>query len=731
HEALRRRLASVISGLGSSLPFGQWPDHPLIRYKEPAANDARLRELLGLDPADTTPRPQLLNLLKLEAPLAVQTRTEPGLFPINKFSSVPLLIRVVRFDAGASAGYDEFRRIMVVPNIQVLDLVTTPPGPSVRVTGVDVASTVNGGFIPLAPDGIVVIAAGTIESTRLAKLTFQASLAGAAGDRIGTNLMAHLRSNITLRLPMASLGLTAADLADKPVPVSALFAKGRIAVGNRNRYFHLQITASAGPGGGDNSESLLFKKVPDIDFLQTMKAATATHVVVTLRGIGEMMPGNPSNTVGLALFDSDGNRPAAWVTVGNVRAFVNDPAAPPATYQTTPLSNETKQDADIWEAMDSWSDELAVALAGGQEFEILTPSGAKKLPTTATAADVKAAFPHRAPRRDTLGSTHHEAGTLRMGNAADAVSDDLGRLHGTPNCYFAGPCLFPTIGSPNPMLTGTAVARRTADYLAGKLPPARAEAPVLAQPPTVPTDGPGWETLFDGSDASFRRWRRAGGNAGGKDRFGIDRPACDLRLVAGQIATLGNGDHALLYYQPKAFANFILRVQFHIVDGSFHNGGVFVRVRRPDLDLPAVLAQRADALGRPWRTNRAWTAVFSGFEVQIDDNAKTQGLRRNRTGAIYDVPAGDPGEPSDQMYSPGPSLQPGVWFEFDITVQNNHYEVRLGRADGSPKVTVSTFDNMDLNRGLSSAADPDGGFIGLQAHNDGRVYYRHIRIKTL
>jgi choline dehydrogenase-like flavoprotein len=730
HTALRARLRAGATGLANTLPSAEWPDHPAVRYKEPAATDGRLRGLLGLDPADTTPRQQLLDLLKLEAPLAVQSRTEPGLFPINKFSSVPILIRVVRFDVGASAGYDEFRRLIVVPNVQVLDVVTTPPGPVVTVTGVRVASPAGDRFVPLAPNGVVVVAMGTIESTRLAKLTFRASLAGAAADRIGTNLMAHLRSNLTVRVPLASLGLVTADLAGQPVPVSALFVKGRATVAGRRRYFHLQVTASGGPSGGTDSEALLFKKVPDLDFLQTMKQATSTHVVVTLRGIGEMVPGNPSSKVDLSAFDTDGGRQAAWVTLGNAKEYAKDPAAPATNYQTTPVSEQTKQDATTWEAMDDWTDAVAVALANGQEFEVLTGAGATKLPAGATAADLKAAHPHDA-RRDKLGTTHHEAGTMRMGTAADAVTDDLGRLHGTPNCYFAGPCLFPTIGSPNPMLTGTALARRTADYLAGRLPPARSEAPPLGQPAPPPADGSGWQVLFDGTASSFRQWRRVGSTNGGNDRFGVGRPPCDLRLIDGQIATLGNGDHALLYYQPAGFSNFVLRVQFRIVDAGFHNGGVIVRARRPDLDLPPTLAQRADALGRPWRTNRAWTAVFSGFEVQIDDNAKPDGLRRHRTGAVYDIPAGDPGEATEQSYTPAPALSPATWYEFEITVQQNNYEVKLGRADGSPKATVSVFTNTDGVRGLPNSVDPNSGFVGLQAHNDGRVYYRHVRIKPL
>jgi choline dehydrogenase-like flavoprotein len=37
--------------------------------------------------------------------------------------------------------------------------------------------------------------------------------------------------------------------------------------------------------------------------------------------------------------------------------------------------------------------------------------------------------------------------------------------HDTTNCYVVGPALLPATGSPNPMLTGVAIAARTATLL--------------------------------------------------------------------------------------------------------------------------------------------------------------------------------------------------------------------------------------------------------------------------
>ena len=53
-----------------------------------------------------------------------------------------------------------------------------------------------------------------------------------------------------------------------------------------------------------------------------------------------------------------------------------------------------------------------------------------------------------------------------MGNdATSSVTDANGRFHFVSNAYVAGPALFPSVGSPNPMLTGMALARRMADHL--------------------------------------------------------------------------------------------------------------------------------------------------------------------------------------------------------------------------------------------------------------------------
>src|SRR5690349_19925667 len=69
-------------------------------------------------------------------------------------------------------------------------------------------------------------------------------------------------------------------------------------------------------------------------------------------------------------------------------------------------------------------------------------------------------------RVDGLGTPHNDAGTMRMGAAPNqSVPDANCRFHSVANAYVVGPALFPTIGSPNPMLTGIGLVRRLGDSL--------------------------------------------------------------------------------------------------------------------------------------------------------------------------------------------------------------------------------------------------------------------------
>ena len=151
------------------------------------------------------------------------------------------------------------------------------------------------------------------------------------------------------------------------------------------------------------------------------------------------------------------------------------------------------------------------------------------------------------------------------------------RFHHVVNAYVAGPALLPSLGSPNPMLSGVALARRMAEHLVAPLPRPALEA--------------GYQWLFDGTPASFADWQQAGpGN--------FDLDAAEQVLIARPGAEIG-----LLFYAAAAFSDFTLRLQFRL-DSRGDNSGVFVRFRDPRQAAPVgysmILASRPTPRGSPW-----------------------------------------------------------------------------------------------------------------------------------
>lgn len=611
HTALRQQLFDGIAGITGAVPLAELPLH---LDEVPAGEE---------------------EISRLEAPLAVETRTRPGCFPINKFSALPLLLKAARAAQGESNGDDVKKRLMVVPDVHVTRLVTEGG----RVTRIETQH----GSLALPEGGAVILAAATVESARLALLSFpEVPNAG----RVGQNLLAHLRSNLTIRIPRTSIaGLSPAV---QELAASALFLKGRHTYADGSLgHFHLQITAAGLDRMGSDSEAELFKKIPDIDTFDKFRSATDTHVVLTLRGIGEMETENPQSFVRLDPEPDEFGVPRAFVALA-----------------------ASARDRELWDVMDQAADDAALVFAGGADYEVQTGAG---FLTVAAGQSPRSALAFAA-RRDGLGTTHHEAGTLAMGeDPTRSVTDVDGRFHHVANAYALGPALFPSTGSPNPMLTGVALARRMAER--------------LSSPGPVFAPGGGFTALFDGVDASA--WRMAG-----EGRFSS----------AGGIleAVPGNG-LGLFWHTVPTPADFTLILEW-MRTREDDNSGVFLRFPHPD--------------GKGYQ-NTAWVGVDYGFEVQIDEKARPDGAPEHRTGAIY----GQPG----QTLTPRAALPPGQWNTFEIRVLGQDYTVRL---NGEP-VTAFTFvpgsDPAHPDRGLPSAAGAPR-FVGLQAHT-GRVLFRNIRIR--
>lgn len=677
-------------------------------------------------------RGTLTKVEDLEAPLAVQSASpSAGNFPFNKFNGVQLLLRAARAaqieaeavapitgtQAESIAAIARKKRLMLCPNTRIVRL---------EYDGQRIARVITNQFgqevaITVPPQGQVFLALGTVENTRQALLSLPNS-----NGQIGRNLMAHLRSNLTIRVSRATFrafleqlrlsdpGSFPTDLDEalqaNALGTSALFVKGIVQVrSDLKGHFHIQITGSGLGGLGLNSEAELFKKIPDIEDLDTLRHADDQWIVLTLRGIGEMFGDRvPVPTQNRITLDPSG--PRGYFDYGQPRALVAlEAGAVNAEHDT------------LWQAMDNASLEVAQIFGAGGEVQYLhPPQGA-----TPQKALWKTTPPVVNARRDTLSSTHHEGGTLRMGSSpVTSATDEWGRLWETTNLFAVGPALLPTLGSPNPMLSGVALAFRLADHLLATTPYSAADSRALIQGP--PLDEIGFRPLFDGTAKTFNNWVPVGEN-----RFA---------LIDGCIVTQDGGDIGLLFHSTARLEReFSLRLDFKLSrptgDGN-DNSGVFIRFQDP---RQPVLDRNGVDLGQ--YGNGAYVAVDTGFEIQIDEMARgnvtkgePDGMDKKRTGAFYDIPT-DPSSPYFQVYQQGPALQAGVWHTMEISTgalaadADQAYKVKINGRE------ISSYQNLDTYRGKPGSIDAvtqrssTSGCFGVQAHS-GRVAFRNIRLKT-
>lgn len=349
-----------------------------------------------------------------DPPLAVQGQSPAsGLFSFDKYTSTTLTIEAAR---DASSQPDPQRRLFLVPNAHVTRIHTAGGAAS----SIDVV--VNGALQSLPVDAkcAVILALGTIESTRLALVSFPTSPGNPAGELMGRNLMAHWRSNTFVRIKRT--GFDPGNTLPQAVQTGALLVRGSTAQGK----FHLQVTASADPQG--NSDDLLFAMIPDIDLLDaTLANQTANSISIGFRGVSQLfgdqttsIPNASGRWINLSPFESD--------EFGIPRAFVQ---------MTT-----TGAEDNLANAMDAATLALANQLSGNNPADLqITSTG-----------------------RDGIGTTYHEAGTLWMGtNPATSVTDTNGRFHNVANAFCADQSLFVTVGSVNPTLTGLVLARKVAE----------------------------------------------------------------------------------------------------------------------------------------------------------------------------------------------------------------------------------------------------------------------------
>ena len=557
--SLEKSYSTTTARFPNHIPLTELPDY--IKYA-----GARLQDQLN-----NPPYPNFDQAIRLDAPLAVQIETRPGFFPYNKFSSVPLGLTAARDAATQSEGHDVNKRLMIVPNCHVKQILTRPyllaTGTTVEeVVGIDTSD----GLVDISQAGrrpVVVLAMGAIESARMAIVS--------AGDvpnahLFGANLLVHLRKNVAFRVPGLPAGLT---LKDQELTV--LLVRCRADVNGTPAHFHLQITASAlppsHPQGG--AEALLFQSVPDLDHVRLFTNTPPGVLDVVIRAVGEIFP-NAANRVTLAGNDEYG--------------------IPRASVSLTRSGTEA-----IMTAMDQAIDNVAPSVFGhSTNAAAVTPDG--------------------------LGTTFHESGTLRMGDdpTRSAVNAD-GQFHYVTNLYAGDGSVLPTCGSANPVMNGIAIRRRLGKRL---VPEGESDLPPPGSPngppvfsPAMPVSPPASGTviqLFDGQ--TLAHWRMSGRGT--------------FHAIDGALQSVPSFDLGLLWCTIPMPQNYRLELDFFI--RLFNtNSGVFIRFPNPELAGFA---------------NNAWSAVYRGFEIQIDNSGaaapgQPQGASKHRTGVVYGVNyLGDP-----------------------------------------------------------------------------------------
>ena len=356
------------------------------------------------------------------APLAVQgSPPASGLFSFDKFSAAPLLIDAIREDAQSSGGNDAAQRLFLVPRAHVTNLELEGG----RVKAVN--AVVNGQSKRLAihPSCAVVLALSGIESTRLAMASFPAPL-------MGRNLMAHTRSDFTVRVRREAFEVMPQFLETAALLVRGITPQGR---------FHHQVTAAANQAS--QSDELLFRMIPDIEDLQEVLANQDSNwVAITLRAIGEMHGDRASPAP---------NASGSWM---NLSPYEKDEFGVPRAWVQLKLS---AVDLQLWQTMDQAAVQLVQRVAGTPQNIEYHYDGS----WNSTPFPLSRPFPewHRG-----LGSTYHESGTLWMGDdPATSVTNLDGRFHHIANAFACDQSLFPTVGSVNPVLTGLALARLVAE----------------------------------------------------------------------------------------------------------------------------------------------------------------------------------------------------------------------------------------------------------------------------
>ncbi|MFB2898419.1 family 16 glycoside hydrolase [Aerosakkonemataceae cyanobacterium BLCC-F50] len=629
----------------------------------------------------------------LDPPIAVTGQSPgSGLFSMDKFSSLPLLLDSIRRDNDNSNSNNQNRRLFLVPNIEVLKLETVN-GVVTQIVGAikdpldpnnkSLARVVR---LNLSPRAIVAIAGNTINSTRLALNSFPRPQQLAPNSELmGRNLMVHVRGNFIWKATRDALGVP--NQLDNELQTAALHVRGTTETQNGPGQFHFQFYAApslndpAFPGAQGNAEEFLYRMIPNLDeYYRILTAQTKGtmegKVVLSIRTCGETF-GDKTSPIG--------TNNVSWVGVNTFGGTGDD------VYTNGENLRVPKVFVNLVETPADKEVRVAQAQAAFAFIETLSnqPPGS----ATQTNPNAPIQFLNTEGGEDGLGTTYHESGTLWMGtDYTQSVTDVNGRFHHVSNAYCVDQAIFTTVGSANPVPTGLALSRKIARSIIER----------YTEVANV-SDEPGFETIYQGNFKADG-WEIAA--SGSQNFFDVQNQSIPVLGAGVADKNVGLG---VLWFTRKKYKNFILKLEWKAFEIEA-NSGIFLRTPEPK-----VLDD---------------SFYNSSTEIQIDDRGydfgnNIYGSPLHKTGSVYEVfPAQ---KWAAKVISHRNSGKSGYWNSYEIKVQNNQIEVKLN----GHLVSAGTFPEL-----LEFAAPSDGkkkrseGFIGLQCHTE-VVQFRNIRIKEL
>ena len=630
----------------------------------------------------------------LNPPIAVMGQSPgSGLFSMDKFSSLPLLLDAIRRDNEKSDNSNQNRRLFLVPNVEVLKLETVNGVVTQIVVAIkdpfdrenkSLARVVR---LNLSPRAVVAIAGNTINSTRLALNSFPRPQQLAPNSELmGRNLMVHVRGNFIWKVTRAALGVP--NQLDNELQTAALHVRGTTKTQKGSGQFHFQFYAApsldnpAFPGAKGNAEEFLYRMIPNLDEYYRILAAQTKgtmegKIVLSIRTCGETF-GDKTSPIG--------TNNVSWIGV-NTFGGTGDDVYTNGEYLRVPkvFVNLVETPADK---------EVRVAQAQAAFAFVETLSNQPPGSATQTNPNAPIQFINTEGGEDGLGTTYHESGTLWMGtDYTQSVTDVNGRFHHVSNAYCIDQAIFPTVGSANPVPTGLALSRKIARSIIER----HTEVANIS-------DEPGFETLYQGNFKADG-WEIA--TSGSQNFFDVQNQ--DTPVLGAGVADKNGGGLGVLWFTRKKFKNFILKLEWKAFEIEA-NSGIFLRTAEPK------------ALDDSF--------YHSSTEIQIDERGydfgnNIYGSPLHKTGAVYEVFAAQ--KWAAKAISQRNSSKSGYWNSYEIKVQGNQIEVKLN----GHLVSTGTFPEL-----LEFAAPSDGkkkrseGFICLQCHTE-VVQFRNIRIKEL